>query len=123
MDACNLGARAARGRYLVLLNNDMVVLPGWLEPLLETVEADPEVGAVGSMYLYPNGILQEAGSIIWRDGAGNALRLGAVARRQALQFRARGRLLLRRLVPHPQRAVRAARRPRPPLRARPTTKT
>ena len=68
VDACNMGARAARGRYLVLLNNDIVLLPGWLGPLLATVEADPEVGAVGSMYIYPNGILQEAGSIIWRDG-------------------------------------------------------
>ena len=68
LDACNLGARAARGRYLILLNNDIVLLPGWLRPLLATVEADPEVGAVGSMFLYPNGILQEAGAIIWQDG-------------------------------------------------------
>jgi GT2 family glycosyltransferase len=68
LDACNLGARAARGRYLILLNNDIVLLPGWLAPLVATVEADPEVGAVGSMYIYPNGILQDAGSIVWKDG-------------------------------------------------------
>jgi GT2 family glycosyltransferase/glycosyltransferase involved in cell wall biosynthesis len=69
LDACNLGARAARGRYLILLNNDIVLLPGWLAPLLATVESDPAVGAVGSMYIYPNGILQDAGSIVWKDGA------------------------------------------------------
>jgi GT2 family glycosyltransferase len=68
LDACNLGARAARGRYLILLNNDIVLLPGWLAPLVATVESDPAVGAVGSMYIYPNGILQDAGSIVWKDG-------------------------------------------------------
>lgn len=68
LDACNIGARAARGRYLILLNNDIVLLPGWLAPLLATVEADEKVGAVGSMYIYPNGILQNAGSIVWNDG-------------------------------------------------------
>ncbi|MDQ1592817.1 MAG: hypothetical protein QOG71_3444 [Pyrinomonadaceae bacterium] len=68
LDACNTGARAARGRYLILLNNDIVLLPGWLAPLVATVESDPAVGAVGSMYIYPNGILQDAGSIVWKDG-------------------------------------------------------
>jgi GT2 family glycosyltransferase len=69
LDACNLGARAGRGKYLVLLNNDIEVLPGWLAALLETVDGDPEVGAVGPMYVYPNGILQEAGSIVWKDAS------------------------------------------------------
>lgn len=68
LDACNLGARAARGRFLILLNNDIVLLPGWLAPLLATAEADEKVGAVGSMYIYPNGTLQNAGSIVWKDG-------------------------------------------------------
>ncbi|HXL80263.1 MAG TPA: glycosyltransferase [Pyrinomonadaceae bacterium] len=64
----NEGARYARGKYLVFLNNDTVVLPGWLEPLVETAEEDPNVGAVGSMFIYPDGTLQEAGGIVWQTG-------------------------------------------------------
>ncbi len=64
----NEGARHARGKYLVFLNNDTVVLPGWLEPLVETAEGDPRTGAVGSMFIYPDGRLQEAGAIVWKSG-------------------------------------------------------
>lgn len=64
----NEGARAARGEYLVFLNNDTVVLPGWLESLVETADKDPQAGAVGSMFIYPDWTLQEAGGIIWRSG-------------------------------------------------------
>ncbi len=70
VNACNQGAALARGKYLVFLNNDTVVLPGWLKYLVETVEDKPSVGAVGSMLIYPDGRLQEAGGIIWKDGTG-----------------------------------------------------
>lgn len=43
---CNAGVREAGGRYVVLLNNDAVVPPGWLEPLVALTEADPHVAAV-----------------------------------------------------------------------------
>ncbi|MDW8137912.1 MAG: glycosyltransferase [Bacteroidota bacterium] len=43
----NIGMAAARGRFLVLLNNDVVVTPGWLERLLLPAVADPQVGLVG----------------------------------------------------------------------------
>jgi GT2 family glycosyltransferase len=69
VDACNQGAALARGRLLVFLNNDTTVLPGWLSGLTETVERDEQTGAVGSLFLYPDGTIQEAGAIIWRDGA------------------------------------------------------
>ncbi|MEJ7711139.1 MAG: glycosyltransferase family 2 protein [Pyrinomonadaceae bacterium] len=68
--ACNAGAAAARGRYLVFLNNDTVVEPGWLKHLVETADADLSVGAVGSMLVYPDGRLQEAGCGVWIDGTG-----------------------------------------------------
>lgn len=66
--ANNQGAAMARGRYLLLLNSDAWVRPGWLAPLLETADADPSVAAVAPKLLYPDGRLQEAGSILWRDG-------------------------------------------------------
>jgi GT2 family glycosyltransferase len=69
VDACNQGAQAARGRYLIFLNNDTQVLPDWWQSLVETVARDERVGAVGSLFLYPDGLIQEAGAIVWRDGA------------------------------------------------------
>ncbi len=68
VDACNLGAAAARGKYLVFLNNDTIIQPGWLKSLIETIEGNNHVGAVGSLFLYPDGSIQEAGGIIWSSG-------------------------------------------------------
>jgi GT2 family glycosyltransferase/glycosyltransferase involved in cell wall biosynthesis len=68
VDACNQGAAAARGAFLVFLNNDTEVLPGWLRSLEETVQDNPATGAVGSLLLYPDGSIQEAGAIIWNNG-------------------------------------------------------
>ena len=67
--ATNLGAAAAQGEFVVLLNSDTEVTPGWLEHLLEPFD-EPDVGAVGARLVYPDGRLQEAGSIIWSDGNG-----------------------------------------------------
>jgi GT2 family glycosyltransferase/glycosyltransferase involved in cell wall biosynthesis len=68
--SCNKGAKAARGKYLVFLNNDTVVKPGWLNALLDTFKQERRAGIVGSKLLYPDGRLQEAGGIIWQDASG-----------------------------------------------------
>lgn len=65
----NRGARAARGKFLLFLNNDVIVTPGWLSHLVKTLESNPSVGAVGAKLLRPNGRLQEVGSIVWSDGS------------------------------------------------------
>jgi GT2 family glycosyltransferase/Flp pilus assembly protein TadD len=61
--ACNQGARAARGKYLVFLNNDTIPQPGWLSSLVSEVDFHPEVGIVGSKLLYPDGMVQHAGVV------------------------------------------------------------
>jgi hypothetical protein len=67
--ACNLGASRASGEYLLFLNNDTLVNDGWLDALTETMDSDPGIGIAGSRLLFADGVLQEAGGIIWRDGS------------------------------------------------------
>ena len=68
--SCNQAKRLARGWHIVFLNNDTLVGPDWLEPLLRLVRRDPKVGMVGCKLLNVDGSIQEAGGIIFRNGWG-----------------------------------------------------
>ncbi len=70
LKSCNKAADVAKGEYLVLLNNDTCPLPGWIDQLLKTFTLYPEAGLAGAKLVYPDGRLQEAGGLIWRDGSG-----------------------------------------------------
>jgi GT2 family glycosyltransferase/ubiquinone/menaquinone biosynthesis C-methylase UbiE len=66
---CNNAASRAKGKYIVFLNNDTQVQEKWLSSLLDIIEKDETAGIVGSKLVYPDGHLQEAGGIVWRDGS------------------------------------------------------
>jgi GT2 family glycosyltransferase len=70
LKSCNYASQAARGQYIVILNNDTIALKNWLEELISPFTTQEKVGLVGSMLLYPDGTLQEAGGLIWNDGSG-----------------------------------------------------
>jgi GT2 family glycosyltransferase/glycosyltransferase involved in cell wall biosynthesis len=65
----NHAAAEARGSYLLLLNNDTRLTPGSIGAACSRLDSAPDVGAVGGKLVLLDGALQEAGSIIWRDGS------------------------------------------------------
>jgi O-antigen biosynthesis protein len=70
LNNCNQAADLAKGRFLVFLNNDAIVLPGWMDELIRPLEKNPDIGLVGSKLIYPDSRLQEAGGIIFSDANG-----------------------------------------------------
>lgn len=62
--ANNQGAEIAKGNYLVFLNNDVEVQPGWLESLDERFREDNKVVVQGGKLVYPNGLIQHCG-VVW----------------------------------------------------------
>jgi len=69
--SCNHAASLAAGRYLLFLNNDTAVHPGWLAPLVQLADRDPRVGIVGGKLLNADGTVQEAGGIVHSNGWGH----------------------------------------------------
>lgn len=78
--ANNLAIRVARGEYVVLLNNDTRVRPGWLAALVDSAEREPRAGAVTSKLLFadrPN-VIQNTGGVLLSDGSGGDRGTGEV---------------------------------------------
>lgn len=65
---CNAAAAQARGDYLVFLNDDALVQPGWLSALVRAARSEVGAAAVGSRLVFPDGRLQEAGCVLWSNG-------------------------------------------------------
>lgn len=68
-----IGECLSRGaEYILLLNDDVVCPPGFIEPLLECFKEDPNTGLVGPKIHYfdrPDTIWTAGGRILWRRGA------------------------------------------------------
>lgn len=66
---CNHAVKYAAGKYIVFLNNDTQVCYNWLYPLYYLLDSDRTIGLAGSKLLNPDGTVQEAGGLIYRDGS------------------------------------------------------
>lgn len=53
--ACNLGMKVASGSEILLLNNDVLVAPGWLEKMLNCLYSEEQIGIVGPMSNFISG--------------------------------------------------------------------
>jgi GT2 family glycosyltransferase len=93
----NLGRAAATGEFVVLLHDDAEPEPGWLSALVRCAEEHPEAGAVGSRVLNPDGTLQLAGAVLWRDGTTRTIggADGDFAVRRAVDYAGSSSLLVR----------------------------
>jgi hypothetical protein len=56
--ATNHAIRASNGRYILLLNSDMVVHPGALQNLVRVMDEKPGVGVLGCRLIFPDGTTQ-----------------------------------------------------------------
>ncbi len=66
--ANNIGVSHAQGEIFLFLNNDVEILePDWLEEMVRWAEL-PEIGAVGTKLLFPDGRIQHAGVIVGMEG-------------------------------------------------------
>ncbi len=74
--AVNAGVAAATGDYVVLLNNDTeVVTPDWLQTMVSLFDAK-DVGAVGTLLLYPDRTVQHAGVVLGARGTADHVMRG-----------------------------------------------
>jgi GT2 family glycosyltransferase/glycosyltransferase involved in cell wall biosynthesis len=64
----NIGVDYTSSDFIVFLNNDAFVHPGWIEAMASTMQSDPSVAAVGPMFLYPDGRVQEVGGVALATG-------------------------------------------------------
>lgn len=65
----NEGIRASRGEFILTLNNDTRLEPGFLEEIMRPTERDALIGICAAKMLYPDGRINSTGTCISRSGA------------------------------------------------------
>ncbi len=63
------GAVAARGEYLLFLNNDAQILAGGLDAAIQSFADHPKLGVLGARLIHTTGKLQEVGGTVYADGS------------------------------------------------------
>ncbi len=53
--------------FIITLNQDVVVCPGWLDSLIDHLEVSPTAGIAGPRILSKDFVIQEAGGILYRE--------------------------------------------------------
>ena len=67
-NACNIGAKEARGKYLLFLNADTKLTKNWLQPMYESFKLNEKIGVVGNVQLSENNYIESCGSEwLWSD--------------------------------------------------------
>ena len=66
--ANNLGAERSDSPYIALLNPDLELVEGWLEPLIRVLEGDESIAIAAPPLLTANGDLEEAGATVDAEG-------------------------------------------------------
>jgi GT2 family glycosyltransferase len=66
--ACNQALAHVTAPALLFLNNDVELAHGAVVAALARLYSAEDIGAVGAKIIRTNGLLQEAGSIIWNEG-------------------------------------------------------
>jgi GT2 family glycosyltransferase len=73
----NLGIASAQGEYFFFLNSDTILFPDSLEPLIEFLEQNPQVGMASPKVLYPDKkTVQYSGGITINPYTGRGKQLG-----------------------------------------------
>jgi N-acetylglucosaminyl-diphospho-decaprenol L-rhamnosyltransferase len=60
--ANNQGLAMAKGRYILLLNSDTIVLPGAFDEMIRVADLNPQTGVIGPKLLNMDGTLQKSWS-------------------------------------------------------------
>jgi len=95
--ANNIGIKAAKGDYLLLLNNDTIIVQrDWLNNMVATAEEDPKIGIVGCRLIGPDGTIQHVGG--WYNIRGTGHHIKDIDRTTEVDYVTGAALLIKREV-------------------------
>ena len=60
--------RLSKGKYILFLRDNTKVYKNWLSSFIQLFEKDLKIGMIGSKIILPDGVLEDAGGIIWNNG-------------------------------------------------------